>query len=272
MALEALNSPTTPHTMTHAPLFEPESTRLNNQKSLDHWVKKKRSKRPRQETASSSSTVTDTAVTEEEYLAFCLLMLAQGSTTSTTTTAAATTTATAAAYKCSVCGKGFGSYQALGGHKASHRRPATDDDKTTTVTATTTASAAATTAVATVTGGGKSHECSICHKRFPTGQALGGHKRCHYEGVIGGGAAKSGSGSGVVTASEGIGSSVSMSQSSASAQRNFDLNMPALPEFLSVDFLKSRNYQSFVNSRDEEVESPHPLKKSRLSLIAPQQF
>ncbi|KAG5516670.1 hypothetical protein RHGRI_037419 [Rhododendron griersonianum] len=40
--------------------------------------------------------------------------------------------------------------------------------------------------VATMSGG-RTHECSICHKCFPTGQALGGHKRRHYEGVIGGG-------------------------------------------------------------------------------------
>ncbi|KAL3725698.1 hypothetical protein ACJRO7_030690 [Eucalyptus globulus] len=28
---------------------------------------------------------------------------------------------------------------------------------------------------------GKVRECSICNKSFPTGQALGGHNRCHYE-------------------------------------------------------------------------------------------
>ncbi|ESQ30821.1 hypothetical protein EUTSA_v10012368mg, partial [Eutrema salsugineum] len=31
------------------------------------------------------------------------------------------------------------------------------------------------------------HECSICHKVFPTDQALGGHKRCHYECNLSGG-------------------------------------------------------------------------------------
>ncbi|KAJ7542266.1 hypothetical protein O6H91_10G098800 [Diphasiastrum complanatum] len=29
----------------------------------------------------------------------------------------------------------------------------------------------------------KGHECSICHRVFPSGQALGGHKRCHWGGA-----------------------------------------------------------------------------------------
>ena len=29
------------------------------------------------------------------------------------------------------------------------------------------------------------HECNVCGKAFPTGQALGGHKRRHYDGTIG---------------------------------------------------------------------------------------
>uniref|UniRef100_A0A803MYT7 C2H2-type domain-containing protein n=1 Tax=Chenopodium quinoa TaxID=63459 RepID=A0A803MYT7_CHEQI len=111
------------------------------------------------------------------------------------------------------------------------------------------------------------HECSICHKCFPTGQALGGHKRCHYDGSIGSGPTKSGSrtASGV-TASEGVGSTIS----GGSTQRDFDLNMPALPEFLSVDFFKNRGQSVF--SRDEEVESPHPLKKPRLVLTGAELF
>ncbi|KAL1219058.1 Zinc finger protein AZF2 [Cardamine amara subsp. amara] len=83
-------------------------------------------------------------------------------------------------YKCSVCGKELTSFQALGGHKASHRvkppQPLVENVST--------------------DGGdqkqrklllpsGKIHKCSICHIVFPTGQALGGHKRRHYEGVLG---------------------------------------------------------------------------------------
>ncbi|GAB4852307.1 ZINC FINGER protein [Ancistrocladus abbreviatus] len=262
MALEALNSPTTPH---HRPLeFLEESSSY----SLDHWVKKKRTKRPRQESPTPTPT-------EEEYLALCLIMLARGSTAAVTTpptlptTAAKEDSSTASqtdpspaahpateavklSYKCSVCNKAFGSYQALGGHKASHRKLAGEDEKS--------GSSAGTTTTASVSGmnpSGKTHECSICHKCFPTGQALGGHKRCHYEGVING-AARSGSGGSfsATTTSEGVGSTVT--------HREFDLNLPPLLEFspggFAVDFLNRKGQFS----GDEEVESPHPSKKPRL--------
>lgn len=95
-------------------------------------------------------------------------------------------------FECSSCKKVFGSHQALGGHRASHKNVKGcfavvrnvhgeedydehyDDNK------------------------GKSkeyeeeedagkiimtlgHQCGICFRVFPSGQALGGHKRCHWE-------------------------------------------------------------------------------------------
>ncbi|KAF2309672.1 hypothetical protein GH714_004544 [Hevea brasiliensis] len=124
-------------------------------------------------------------------------------------------------YKCTVCNKSFSSYQALGGHKASHRKLAGGEDQTISTTTTTSATAAVS------NGSGKTHECSICHKTFPTGQALGGHKRCHYEG----GAEKSG----VTSTSEGVGSTNTHSLSQS--HRGFDLNVPALPEFAADFFI-----------------------------------
>ncbi|PKA59885.1 Zinc finger protein ZAT6 [Apostasia shenzhenica] len=67
-------------------------------------------------------------------------------------------------YQCSVCGKGFPSYQALGGHKSSHRRPAGPESPV---------------VLAEISGSGP-YQCFVCMRRFPTGQALGGHKRLHY--------------------------------------------------------------------------------------------
>ncbi|KZV54541.1 hypothetical protein F511_01339 [Dorcoceras hygrometricum] len=217
MSLEALNSPTDPTASFH----------LKSSSYVESWTKGKRSKRPRGVDEP----------TEEEYLALCLIMLARGGGGGGPSTSAAASQINnnlqpptrKLAYKCSVCDKEFGSYQALGGHKASHRKLSGGDDQSTTSATTTTNSAA---------GGGKTHECSICHKRFPTGQALGGHKRCHYEG----GAARPGISG--VTSSEGVGSTVT--------HRDFDLNIPALPEFWP--------------GIEDEVESPHPAKKSRLSL------
>ncbi|KAK2660148.1 hypothetical protein Ddye_006681 [Dipteronia dyeriana] len=241
MALEALNSPT-----TATPTFHFEEASSHH--CIEPWTKRKRSRRPHN------------PPTEEEYLALCLVMLARGTTSNDVNKTASTSSQRQKSpspaplpppptttleqkliFKCSVCNKAFSSYQALGGHKASHRKGSNgnggEDQSTSTVTAT-----------AAPNPTGRTHECSICHKTFPTGQALGGHKRCHYEG-----GEKSG-----VTSSEGVGSSNSHSHShshshSLVSHRNFDLNLPVLPEFSPAFFV----------SGDDEVESPHPAKKPR---------
>ncbi|KAL8257126.1 hypothetical protein R6Q59_029167 [Mikania micrantha] len=192
MAFETLNSPTEPP----APLFRQDS--FNRLCYLESWTKGKRSKRPR----------IDHPPTEEQYLALCLMLLARGGAPASDSAAQPSHPAGSGlpvdlklVYKCSVCDKAFGSYQALGGHKASHKRNNTggDDVEQSSMTFST-------------SNNGKSHECSICHRCFPTGQALGGHKRCHYEGTVGGGHANTG-----VTSSDHI-------------LRGFDLNLPAFPE------------------------------------------
>ncbi|GKV01019.1 hypothetical protein SLEP1_g13619 [Rubroshorea leprosula] len=68
-------------------------------------------------------------------------------------------------FTCKTCNKQFSSFQALGGHRASHKKPR-------------------------LLGGEflelpvspkkpKIHECSICGQEFMLGQALGGHMRKH---------------------------------------------------------------------------------------------
>ncbi|CAK9217282.1 unnamed protein product [Sphagnum troendelagicum] len=73
-------------------------------------------------------------------------------------------------YECTTCKRIFKSHQALGGHRASHKKPchylavAKDDNEE----------------MFSIARKSKGHECSICHRVFNSGQALGGHKRCHW--------------------------------------------------------------------------------------------
>ncbi|KAI3874347.1 hypothetical protein MKW98_007600 [Papaver atlanticum] len=74
-------------------------------------------------------------------------------------------------YECKTCNRPFPSFQALGGHRASHKKPRLEES---------------------VLSGTqsindnqqqkkkpKAHECSICGLEFSVGQALGGHMRKH---------------------------------------------------------------------------------------------
>ncbi|KAJ3673044.1 hypothetical protein LUZ60_006418 [Juncus effusus] len=158
-------------------------------------------------------------ITSDEYLSLCLLFLTQNQNHTPPKPSKPQ-------FECSVCGKSFSSYQALGGHKSSHRRP-TDLDQIKQI----------------ITKpldfdkneGSHPHRCNVCHKTFSSGQALGGHKRCHYW-----------DGSNRLVSMSG---SVSGSAASTfSIVRNFDLNLPP------------RNGWS----EEEEVVSPLPVKKRRL--------
>ncbi|KAL1217137.1 Zinc finger protein ZAT2 [Cardamine amara subsp. amara] len=102
---------------------------------------------------------------------------------------------TAQVFQCKACKKVFASHQALGGHRASHKKvkgcfatqdkeeedeeeykedddddeededEEDDEDKS---------------MVHVSRKRSNAHECTICHRVFSSGQALGGHKRCHW--------------------------------------------------------------------------------------------
>ncbi|GMJ10776.1 hypothetical protein like AT2G28200 [Hibiscus trionum] len=103
---------------------------------------------------------------EEEEMANCLIMLAQSD--------GPGRNVEFYVYECKACNRSFPSFQALGGHMASHKKSkstiehkkplvlAVDDD-----------------AVMANKKGNKIHECSICGSEFTSGQALGGHMRRH---------------------------------------------------------------------------------------------
>ncbi|EER97472.1 hypothetical protein BDA96_02G377300 [Sorghum bicolor] len=89
-------------------------------------------------------------------------------------------------YRCPICGKAFASYQALGGHKASHRKPAAAayDGRAAPSSSSSQhrqkgAAEASSSSSGSGAGAGR-HVCTVCHRYFATGQALGGHKRFHY--------------------------------------------------------------------------------------------
>ncbi|WMV46482.1 hypothetical protein MTR67_039867 [Solanum verrucosum] len=147
-------------------------------------------------------------------------------------------------YKCSVCGKGFGSYQALGGHKTSYHKLIAagggGDDQSTTSTTT---NATGTTSSGNGNGSGRTHECLICHKCFPTGQALGGHKRCYYDDDN----ANSSFSTSVRVTEEDVGSTISHS--------DFDLNILMLSEFFpGFGFCKDEREMSRVSVELMEIE------------------
>ncbi|GMH12306.1 hypothetical protein Nepgr_014147 [Nepenthes gracilis] len=67
-------------------------------------------------------------------------------------------------FVCKTCDRKFTSFQALGGHRASHKKlKLSIGDE----------------ACGSPPAKPKAHECSICGVEFPMGQALGGHMRKH---------------------------------------------------------------------------------------------
>uniref|UniRef100_A0A0E0EDU1 C2H2-type domain-containing protein n=1 Tax=Oryza meridionalis TaxID=40149 RepID=A0A0E0EDU1_9ORYZ len=126
---------------------------------------------------------------EEEYLATSLLMLAHGIRDETEdirgmgdvkgvgVDTLELVKPSQRGYECSVCGKVYWCYQALGGHMTCHRNLFAQ------VVAGDELSSDGTMVV-------KGHKCSICRLEFPSGQALGGHMRVHYVGGVEGGSVK----------------------------------------------------------------------------------
>ena len=108
-------------------------------------------------------------------------------------------------FECKACKKVFNSHQALGGHRASHKKVkgcyaarldqgmedsladhdedfiTNDEFFSTKSTSTLQFDHGSSPPLASASKRkSKVHECSICHRVFSSGQALGGHKRCHW--------------------------------------------------------------------------------------------
>ncbi|KAL8551641.1 hypothetical protein ACS0TY_000644 [Phlomoides rotata] len=146
-------------------------------------------------TASSEESTT----TEEENTAWCLVLLSQGhfqndNTNSrrhdeaTTTSYGGATKATrngggTCMYTCKTCNRSFSSFQALGGHRASHRKPknekkpVSDDEDFPSLSYLQLSSVSSATVKSSPSP--RMHVCSSCGAEFTSGQALGGHMRKH---------------------------------------------------------------------------------------------
>ncbi|KAJ0243919.1 C2H2-type zinc finger family protein [Hirschfeldia incana] len=105
-------------------------------------------------------------------------------------------------YQCKTCDRTFPSFQALGGHRASHKKPKAtlslysnidvkkniyESDAVSLVTTSTIYNKNnnnRSVAVYGKAGSSKVHECGVCGAEFTSGQALGGHMRRHRGAVV----------------------------------------------------------------------------------------
>lgn len=89
------------------------------------------------------------------------------------------------AYECKTCNRSFPSFQALGGHRASHKKPKnTIEEKKVPIAIISNDKEDQEfqfkkMSPSTSPQKAKVHECSICGSEFSSGQALGGHMRRH---------------------------------------------------------------------------------------------
>lgn len=208
---------------THSPLqYSLMNTEILQEFSASNdqmIVKRKRTKRLRPSSSASSSggdfnssslvssPTTSSSTEEDEDLANCLILLARGgfspqserpetkfsSRKFTEMAVTANGKVGMYVYECKTCSRTFPSFQALGGHRASHKKPkpAADSDQKKPLPPppeeeeveeakfTIAPPPSITQLIGHVENKPKIHECSICGAEFASGQALGGHMRRH---------------------------------------------------------------------------------------------
>ncbi|ESW16377.1 hypothetical protein PHAVU_007G151700 [Phaseolus vulgaris] len=188
--------------------------------------------------SATTSTTTNTPIEsiEEEDMVNCLILLAQG----THHVAAATPdqninykrSTNPRVFRCKTCNKCFPSFQSLGGHRTSHRKPkenstsveeaptfVRDSDPTTSTTLSLKTPNRVNSLTSTSTVAVRVHRCSTCYAEFSSGQALGGHMRRHRNLVN----------ASSMTSMSGDGGG-SQEYQGAKKPLNLDLNLPAAPE------------------------------------------
>ncbi|GER40066.1 zinc finger family protein [Striga asiatica] len=211
--------------------------------------KRKRTKRPRPSSSSSpsssgaadssrnySSPASSTTSAEDEDMANCLILLARGGSDSQGKSKPPDNKSIGGGqigiyiYECKTCGRTFPSFQALGGHRASHKKPNRNNSPTAGEEGGSILSAAAVTPPQLIGKGlntenkVKIHECSICGSEFGSGQALGGHMRKHRAASNYGNANKS------ANDCESSLDEIGGRAGNVAAAVDFDLNLPAPEE------------------------------------------
>ncbi|XP_022144733.1 zinc finger protein ZAT5-like [Momordica charantia] len=146
-------------------------------------IKGKRSKRQRPSSPSHSSSTGDqyycssssvcVEAEEDQDMANCLILLAQGR-------EKLSSSSSLYLYQCKTCERCFPSFQALGGHRASHKKPKNNVNSAQQQHHDAAAAIRLSLELSSATDKPiKVHECSICGAEFSSGQALGGHMRRH---------------------------------------------------------------------------------------------
>ncbi|PPS00917.1 hypothetical protein GOBAR_AA19738 [Gossypium barbadense] len=202
--------------------------------------------------SSSSFGYQDSTTEEEEDMANCLILLAQGKSRESPkdmlvykkftsrkfleTASNGTGKAGYYVYECKTCNRTFSSFQALGGHRASHKKPKATLSEAAMV---------------------KVHECSICGAEFTSGQALGGHMRRHRGSI--------GNHVNVLTTNTTLSLTVPMALESEKPKKppnvlslSLDLNLPA-PE----DDHRESEF-TFASSQQQQQQSPLVFSASTL--------
>ncbi|KAG8376620.1 hypothetical protein BUALT_Bualt09G0082400 [Buddleja alternifolia] len=137
-----------------------------------------------------------TTYEDEEDMANCLILLAKGQRQTPSPPVATAAPMAAEVYQCKTCNKRFASFQALGGHRASHKKPNSksvtldydkkpsknykqDDFQSNRDDSTVLSLQISNRVMSSNQNKPRVHECSICGAEFASGQALGGHMRRH---------------------------------------------------------------------------------------------
>ncbi|CAM9003725.1 unnamed protein product [Rhodiola kirilowii] len=213
-------------------------------------IKGKRTKRQRlRSPIIHNNTFSQEEAEDEEQLdmANCLILLAQGQSRSPVITRTELSlgirkrcysSSVAGVYECKTCNRTFPSFQALGGHRASHKKLNITPIISPLVTVASSSSPLSLqlgninyarppptpTPILVQTNNksklrSKSHECAICGSEFSSGQALGGHMRRHRE-----------SSSAAAAAAAAAAAEVDRINTGKDGFLSLDLNLPASPE------------------------------------------